>query len=209
MKTAASLSSFLLGVALPLGAQNLVPNASFEIFTQCPTSLGQIDYALGWYYPFMTSPDYFNACASLADQTGVPQNSAGYQTPLSGLGYAGLITYLDASVAPESNFRKEVMAIELATPLQPGVITSLSFAISPTGDGDQLGNRARLTTQGIGLRFSMVADYDPFAGLPNEAALYLSTIPWDTVAWLTVAGSFTPDSAYEYLKGSSKNLLRS
>lgn len=180
-------------------AQNLVPNGSFEEYSFCPTVLGQIERASGWFYPFSCSPDYFNYCSQPGDQSDVPLNAAGFQEPFSGSGYAGLITYLSPQVAPESNFRKEVMAIQLNSPLIPGILTSLSFAVSPTGDGNQMGNRARLTCQGVGLRFTTSAVYNPFDGLPNQAALHLDVVPWDTLEWTIVAGTFVPDSAYEYL----------
>ena len=55
-----------------VSAQNLVPNGSFENFTNCPNTFGQIYKADGWFqphkYPWSNSvnycsiTDYYNSC---------------------------------------------------------------------------------------------------------------------------------------------------
>src|SRR5688572_17362556 len=43
--------------------QNLVPNGSFETYTQCPNNSSQIYFATPWKGPTTNSSDYQNACS--------------------------------------------------------------------------------------------------------------------------------------------------
>ncbi len=77
-------------------AQNLVPNPSFEEYEECPTEVGQVFNATGWYSA-LESPDYFNACSSSNDVNtfaiDVPINHAGFQEPATGSAYIGLFSF--------------------------------------------------------------------------------------------------------------------
>jgi len=86
--------NFLLGVLLAstfhLTAQNLVPNPSFEVFTQCPPSNG-----LGGPGPMLCPPwvslqtaNWFHACGDPM-WFGVPYNIWGYQYAHTGFAYTG------------------------------------------------------------------------------------------------------------------------
>lgn len=114
--TARGLLFMLLVAKVPLcaGAQNLVPNGSFEEYTQCPPTNGYIEYATGWVN-YRQSPDFYHTC-NTGVLAGVPLNSCGYQYPSQGQGYAGVITY-DAS----NQLVREFLGIELQSPLLPGV----------------------------------------------------------------------------------------
>lgn len=201
MTNSARIVRLAMAMAVPgVGAsQNLVPNGSFEDYTSCPSDWGQIDRATGWYWPFYTSPDFFHTCASPLEHSDVPQNAAGYQEPFEGQGYGGVITYFAPGTIPESNLRKEVMAIALTAPLQPGSIVLASMMVAVGGDGNQIGSSGRLTTNGIGMRFSTVPSYDPFVGLPNATVAHLASVPTDTVAWMSVNSTFIVDSAYTHI----------
>jgi OOP family OmpA-OmpF porin len=75
-------------------AQNLVPNPSFESYSECPVMITQ-DRLLGlndWYQPTRGSADYYNRCSKKV--CGVPRNLLGYMQPRTGNGYVGIITYL-------------------------------------------------------------------------------------------------------------------
>ncbi|MBK8413905.1 MAG: hypothetical protein IPL22_04895 [Bacteroidetes bacterium] len=53
---------------------NLVPNPSFELFTNCPTSYGQIAFASYWTKPVTNvSPEFLHGYGPI--WAGVPQNS--------------------------------------------------------------------------------------------------------------------------------------
>lgn len=91
---------FLFFVTKITAQVNLVSNPSFELYDSCPNSGGQIYYADNWFQPYavngnvtlISSSDYFNSCSSIAG-VGVPQNSVGYQIPLTGNAYAGIICF--------------------------------------------------------------------------------------------------------------------
>jgi hypothetical protein len=68
-------------------AQNLVPNPSFETYTNCPNAASQIYYATPWMGPLNNSTDYFNACSPTR---GVPRCGAyAYQYARTGNAYVG------------------------------------------------------------------------------------------------------------------------
>ena len=50
---------------LKVEGQNLVPNWSFETYTSCPSSSGQLPSAVPWVAQTSNSSDYYNACAAL------------------------------------------------------------------------------------------------------------------------------------------------
>jgi len=75
---------------LPLSAQNLVPNPSFETYLSCPSN--NVFTASDWYNPNTATPDYFHPCGSgwTIPGAGVlfgPQNAR------TGLAFAGVGWY--------------------------------------------------------------------------------------------------------------------
>jgi OOP family OmpA-OmpF porin len=89
----AFLSAFYTSV---LGAQNLVPNPSFEDYSQCPLIITQykLEGLNDWFQPTMGSADYYNSCAKMP--CSVPENMLGKHEPRTGKGYVGIICYLNA-----------------------------------------------------------------------------------------------------------------
>src|ERR1051326_8610415 len=77
-----------------MGAQNLVPNGSFEIYDSCPEYEAQIARANGWsiYSQAGTTPDYYNACDS-GGQFCVPNGYLIHQPAIDGNAYAALVTW--------------------------------------------------------------------------------------------------------------------
>jgi len=191
-------TSLLAIVSYALMGQNLVPNADFEDYNLCPDFLAQMSRALDWQ-SFRGSPDYFNACDTV-QFVGVPRNVWGFQQSAHGDAYAGIMTLEDGFF----DDIREYLAVQLSMPLVVGTPVYLSFKAAPAvnvlgnGPGNQL--RPQLTSEGIGMRFSMTPfnENNSFP-LPNSAALYLSTPLTDTLNWVTVSGTYTPDSAYQWL----------
>lgn len=175
----------------PIKAQNLVPNASFEVYTICPEVLNQMGSSVGWSR-FRGSPDYFNACDQ-SPHVGVPLNWMGWQNAATGVAYAGSYLWCDF---PENT--RELLGIALSEPLQPGVPVYISFRVSPTTGGAL--ESMRWTIAGVGMRFS-VNQYVHDTGLeplPNNAAVMMNEAPMDTSQWYVVSGVYVPDSAYSY-----------
>ncbi len=186
----------LLVCAVPATAQNLVPNGGFEEYTECPDNLNQVARATGWYSLHPTV-DFFHTCAGNGLISGVPNNGVGYQQPFEGLAYSGLITYFAPLSVPEPDDSKEVLGAELLEPLQQGVMTHVSFRVSPALGGPQA---MKWSVDGVGLRFSTTQSFDPHAPHPNGAVAYLHTAPTDTATWILVSGEFVADSSYSYVR---------
>ena len=108
-------------VAVPAGAQNLVPNPGFEGYSRCPRFLGNFEAdILGWDCPTQGSTDYFHRCS---EDMGTPENFNGEQRAAEGEGYAGFYAY-----AP-GDYREYVQA-QLAEPLEDGRQYRLRFSLS-------------------------------------------------------------------------------
>lgn len=194
------LTLYLLLVAGAVNAQNLVPNPSFEQYDTCPAYQNQVHYATDWFNPWVTSSDYFNACASDSlfptPYFSTPFNEFGFQWPADGAAYMGMCT---GNGLVNSTYR-EAVAAQLLEPLQPGVPVHLAFKASPGGFGSWNGNSAHWTGKGVGLKFFVTIPtvfYDYL--YPNSAAVYLDQVLTDTANWTTVSGTYVPDSAYLYV----------
>lgn len=181
----------LLGV-MQCSAQNLVMNPSFEVHSGCPSQLGELNLVDGWT-GIWGSPDYYNACAD--DSMTVPFNALGYQWPSDGYAYAG-IGFYDIN-------GKEYLQGELSVPLTPGVLTYLSFRVSPGGFGYPGWTSPYLVASNIGMHLSvnMIDEFTfPQQLTFNSAVLYMPTVLSDTANWTILSTAFVPDSAYRYLQ---------
>lgn len=189
----------LVALAGACAAQNLVPNGSFEEYTQCPDFWNQMSRATGWSR-YHQSPDFFNSCLVNGlpggGLVGIPSNVVGWQAAATGQGYAGAVTWEQPSESVSN--KREHLGAQLVMPLQIGVPVWISFRVSVAADGSQ--ERPRWSASGVGLRFT-TAPYlqDWPAVVPNQAALFMVTIPTDTTIWYEVSGFYVPDSAYQYV----------
>ena len=182
---------FLLVVLNSL-AQNLVPNGDFETYTECPDGLDQLIQANGWK-PYRNTPDYFNGC----DETqlvGTPLNLMnGFQEPLSGEGYGGLI-------AMTYNNGREIMGIELSEPLNIGEEYYIEFYWSRTFGGFAHSNcncasshlGALLTTEGFDNILNPISH-------DNFAHVYETDVMIDSTNWNLISGWITADEAYTHI----------
>lgn len=172
---------------LVANGQNLVPNPSFEEYSECPQTVNQIDFATGWS-SYRNSVEFLNSCSDdvIVD---VPFNQFGNQMPANGEGYAGIFVY------SSSEFFREAVGAELITPLQMGNKYNVSFKV----------NLANSTTYGgcgisnLGIKFLMQS-YNPATPIPidNHAHVYTSSVITDTVNWVTVSGDFVADANYTH-----------
>jgi hypothetical protein len=175
-------------------AQNLVPNPSFEEYTNCPDFPGQVWRAEGWYVAENT-PDYYNCCCNLTFPVcGVPQNQFSFRYAATGAAYCGIYTYLNY---PPTDFQ-EKMGVELLAPLEIGVRYYVSMKVSSVNTYyNQISNGAH---NKLGILFSSLK-YDVNNRPPNNnyAQFYSDSIVIDTVGWVTIKGAFIADSAYRFL----------
>lgn len=175
-------------------AQNLVPNPSFEIITQCPDDYGQASYAEGWFQ-CMASADLYNVCS---DTAGVPGNLFGYQMPASGDGYVGMTTFTNCDCPSGTH---EIIGIKLPQQLQVGTTYWASVKVSRTAGYVEYQTRSRYATNGLGILCKMdsLSGFWLWDPLPNRAHVFSEAIITDTLSWVVVSGSFVCDSSYQWL----------
>lgn len=183
----------------PVGAQNLVPNWSFEEITACPQDQGDIEKAVGWLtFRGPESCDLYNVCGD-PDSCGVPWNMIGEQWPSHGNGYAGIHTFSDDDGWPW--YYREWFGTQLSEPLSVGTTYYASLKVSLTlGRGAPFTERARFANDHNGLLFTMSHwvqnDFHP---VPGYAQVYGNDVVEDTLGWTVISGSFVADSAYQYV----------
>lgn len=188
---------FLVTLVSSLGTQgqNLVPNGSFEEYTQCPEFISSV-FLTGWENLHTNSADYFNACSDsgVAD---VPLNQCGYQFAADGQAYIGMATSAPGGSSGGLSWYREIVGIELQTPLQIGVPICLSFKTAMGGFGNSPVGSTPFSCRGLGLKFftSFPSDWTSYL-YPNTAALSIELVPTDTAIWYHVSGFYVPDSAY-------------
>ncbi|MDQ3018135.1 MAG: hypothetical protein M3R25_15595 [Bacteroidota bacterium] len=118
-------SLIFVGIVSNCLSQNIVPNHSFETYTECPDSYdcGLGLYAPPWQCANAATTDYFNACAN-PGYFDVPDNISGYQHARTGDAYAGV--YYDFS----QNVWFEYLQVQLTEPMVAGLSYEVSFYVS-------------------------------------------------------------------------------
>ncbi|MBK7147790.1 MAG: T9SS type A sorting domain-containing protein [Bacteroidetes bacterium] len=173
------------------GAQNLVPNPSFEDTVECPTNLNQT-YQMAAWSSVRLSPDYFNECATAGGflSASVPSNFWGYQLPYSGSAYAGF-----AAMYGNGDVR-EYLGVPLTETLQIGTTYYVSFRLSLFHKD----NFHVCAVNNIGVLFS-TSEYTEVSPAPicNCAQIFSTSVVSDTTNWIVVKGKFEADSNYSFL----------
>ncbi len=199
-----ALCCSLLVAAPRCEAQNLVPNPSFELRDTCPYTVGfqEGDRPLYWY-SWLNSPEYFNACAgslhSIDTLVDVPQNGWTFQYAWEGDAYVGLYAY--DGVAGDY---REYVGTELVQPLEVGCTYALRFRINPADNGtywlidggSACNNMGMLFTTGSNAWYGTTGPDFPYR---NYAHLRTEVPIADTASWTLVEGTFIADSAYTHL----------
>ena len=188
------LSAFSTLIAFRATGQdyNLVPNPYFEQYSSCPDDHSQIELASGWEM-WTGTPDFFHECDD-SEFVSTPLNiTHGFQHPLHGLGYGGVIgmTY--------NNFR-EIMGIELAQPLEVGQQYYIEFYWNRAFGGafhhwcdcanSHLG--ALLTTESYNSISNPIVHN-------NFAHVYDTELLVDSTDWQRISGWVVADQAYTHL----------
>jgi hypothetical protein len=180
-------------VCISVFSQNLVPNPSFEDTVACPCFNSSLHLANGWIVN-INSVDYFNSCCKDTLQVSVPKNAWGYQCPANGKAYAGF--YANCPKNPNAN---EFLGTLLVTPLTIGqkyyvsLKVSLADAFVINCGIDKIG--ALFTN----VNYDSVIVLSPNNLIANASHIYSSQIITDTVNWTIIRGSFTADSAYQFI----------
>ncbi len=184
-------------------AQNLIPNWSFEEFSQCPTYFGQLDRTVSWINPSTGSPpyttgnpDYYNGCVPYPPPVSpapayvsVPNNLYTYQIAHSGVAYIGI--YLQTGY---KNVR-EYIEVPLRTKLSQGNTYHFEMYVN-------IANKCNYTTSSIGAYFSdtivsNVPNYHPLPFTP-QIINHASNV-FDTLNWTFVQGEYLATGNESYL----------
>ncbi len=180
----------LLLVIIDLQAQNLVPNGGFEDYYSCPSNYSQVDSCIFWINPTLSTPDYFNQCATVPTLS-IPKNNYGYQTPKSGNAYCGIITYFPSEF---QNYR-EYIEVPLKSSLIANVCYHVSFYVN-------LSNSSKKSSKNIGAYFSdsIIKDINCYCPLPftPQFSNQSSNLP-DTLSWTLIEGDFIAGGGEKYM----------
>lgn len=170
-----------------IAQENLVPNPSFEQYTNCPDNYGELQNATGWQTS-AGSPEYYNACDT-SGLVSVPYNDFGYQDAADGSGYIGLYTFLK-----DSPNDREYVGRQLISPLVIGQKYYISMKVNLTLKP----NYFCCASNKIGALFS-TQQYQGSTPVNNFSHVYSDKIITDTIGWTLIKGVMVADSAYQYI----------
>lgn len=191
----------LLSVCLSffaVGQENLVPNGSFEEYSQCPQgnelNNGQFERAVGWWRPTMGTPDYFHRCNnSLGGVVGVPDNLYGSQEAFEGDGYIGFVPI--AIDVNGNHVDSEYCRTKLKCKLSPNTSYkfSMKLALSAFSSTVAIGR--------LGVYFSEDNTFtDTWLNLNVQPQLINLGLPLsDTLNWMSFDGVYVARGCEEYL----------
>ncbi|MEI6490006.1 MAG: T9SS type A sorting domain-containing protein [Bacteroidota bacterium] len=177
---------------LQLNSQtNLVPNGNFEFFSNCPTTGGEINFALPWYDPNLSSSDYFNSC-NQSSTRGVPcQNGClYYQLPRSGNGYAAFYGYV-----PTLNNFREYIQIQFSTSLISNKCYYVEFYTNHA-------NNESVAINNIGAYITNTAVSCPVGqpyNITPQILLSGNSVISDTLNWTKVSGFYHAQGGEDFI----------
>lgn len=213
-----SVTVILLIIFQIAAAQNLVPNPDFETYNNCPSNLLSIPFSnnynnfptiTSWTNPAkLSSPDYLNSCAASVSGLKIPYSTFGYQQPVSGNAYAGIIAFQGEfnNGSLQYDYR-EYLQNKLTQPLTAGRQYCISFHVSPTVSAafnfnyvaiDEIGINLSAQRNTDTLNYTMSLPYD----VENNPGNFIS----DTSKWYKVQGVYMASGGENWLTlGNFKN----
>lgn len=185
-----SIFCLWLITALSSGAQNLVPNGSFEVYDSCPQVSAPVNVATPWVQATFGTTDYYNACGTFG--SGVPMNSLGYQNAKEGLAYVGIAMYADN---PGTNYR-EYIQVKMIDSLLLDSCYKLTFyvALAENIDNYQVTHfSAYFSSNAITTSNYLVLPCTPQITYVDPAGI------GDTSSWYKVEGIFQSDGTEQHM----------
>jgi len=177
-------------VCCQISAQNLVPNPSFEDTTACPTSPNQLNRAKFWVNPTLTSPDYYNSCASYTTGASMPYTSFGFQPARTGVAFLGIYAFQKGY----TNAR-EYAQVQLSDTLILSHVYHVSFYAN-------LSNASQYSVSSMGSYLSsipvansntLMLNYSPQIQSPSSVQLT------DSVNWMLIEDTMLSNGTEQYL----------
>lgn len=185
----------LLILVINAKAQNLVPNYSFETYTQCPPNgYGKISLAAPWTTANNagTQCEYCNACSN-SNCCSVPFNTYGYGYQYAHTGNAYAYTSFIGFFG--SNDRGYAQ-VKLLDTLKAGFCYSITFYIN-------FADCYQLACNNISLLLTDTATYLPSSGkyIPAipQIIQYGNPVIKDTLNWVKVGGIYTAHGGEQYI----------
>lgn len=192
--------AFLLVVFNATAQSNLVPNPSFEEYSECPDDQGQIALCDSWFEasttPAVWGADYYNTCNN--SFLNPNSNSWGHQSPLLGNGYLGIGVY------SESNPKNaEYIQTKLTSPLIKGKTYSVSFYVS-------LAEKSRFALINWGVLFTQDsikrdAGFNPFTDFTPQILNKNDSVQSKT-DWIKIKGEYVAFGQEKFLTIGNFNL---
>lgn len=177
---------------------NMVPNPSFERYTNCPSMISQFDFAAPWFTPSDGTSDLFSSCGGPWSSVSTPTNLAGDQIPQDGQAYAGAVVWSIYGLNPNSTYRdyREYLEVPLRGTLVGGARYQVSFHVSRSDNRPyavaEIGayfSKLPLQTNGYYRNFNVVPQVE------NASTNLLLA----TNTWMLVQGTFVAAGNEEYL----------
>ncbi|HRZ77945.1 MAG TPA: hypothetical protein P5248_11295, partial [Bacteroidales bacterium] len=173
------------------GGQNLVPNPSFEQFTMCPLTYGELDKAIPWNRPSAGSTDYFHSCSGPGSPVNVPDHYAGgHQYARTGEGYVGLTTYKSTYV----DYREYLQA-PLNQSLQASACYLAEFWTNKK-------NTARYSSDNLGIHFHKgpkTSLNSTYLDLPVHVSSPMGYCLEDTLDWTLISGYYVAQGGEDHI----------
>ncbi len=201
-----ALNILLLFTLFQSSAQNLVPNPSFEDTLQCTWTFGDIQNCPPWFQPTAGTPDQFHECYVSQPwdvMLDVPLNNMGYQQPVSGKSYAGLlIAYPWVGIAPWNWEYREYIEAPLNSPLTAGETYYVSMFLS-------LADSSHYYTNSIGVHFTVDSLLnDSTYAFVLSPSLSNSNYLSDKTTWMEFRGEYIAQGGEKFITiGNFENNL--
>ncbi|MFM2224860.1 MAG: hypothetical protein RJA07_1062 [Bacteroidota bacterium] len=182
----------LVVCSLLVKAQNLVLNPSFEDISSCSLIAGSFNnnIILNWDSPSFGTPDYYNKCndTTLQKAFSVPLNIDGFQYPINGNGYGGIM--YDGG----GRGTREYLQGRFLSLLTIGDKYKIWYYVVSAMDG-YFGNNF-----GAGFASYHVNQPNNYLNITNiTPKINYAQVISDTLNWTKVEGTFIADSAYQYI----------
>ncbi len=192
---------FVFMFNIKTNAQNLVPNPSFEIYSSCPTTYSQINYALPWIGT-SASTDYFNSCSSTSSYSNVPNGAGGFQLARTGNAYAGIFCFTQGT----DSMNREYLQTKLIDTLTVNKCYIVTFYVN-------LSNKSIYGVKNIAASFTangFTTSSSTIAYLPSHIYKLNNPIISDTLNWVKTQGIYFAQGNELYITiGNFKNISNS
>lgn len=191
----------LLALAPVLGlAQNLVPNPSFEEYTQCPETEGEVWKAVGWTTPTW-STDFFHACSPEVWGFSTPNTGFGYQIPHTGEGYGGFYVWGESGFGAD-DYRELITALFIE-PLKKDSLYQVKYYVNLLNEkGWAISNIGAWISDTINwmpltpdVNYFDVPFYEASPQIVNPPERILS----DTANWMEICGIYKAKGGERYI----------